>query len=176
MRAVCGVIVAGADVAVGDQLGVLAPHDLAELGVRLELDEPIDDMHAGVFEIARPADVGGLVEARLELDHGRDRLAGLDRLLQRLHDRAVARGAVERPLDGHDVGIGHRLTQELHHHVEALVGMVDDDVLLADGREAIAVEFADTLRKARIVGLEDEVRPVGDDELRDVGEAQQARP
>ncbi len=76
------VIVARADVAVGDQLGVLAPHDLAELGVRLELDEAIDDVHARLFEIARPADVGRLVEARFELDHGRHRLAGLDRLLQ----------------------------------------------------------------------------------------------
>ncbi len=49
--------------------------------------------------------------------------------------------------------IRHRLTQELHHHVEALVGVVDDDVLLADGGEAIAVEFADALREARVIGL-----------------------
>ena len=78
------VVVAGADVAVGGELAALAPHDQAELGVRLELDEAVDHLHAGAFQVARPADVGRLVEARLELDHGGDRLAGLGGLLQRL--------------------------------------------------------------------------------------------
>ncbi len=38
------------------------------LGVRLEVDEAIDHLHARALEIARPADVGLLVEACLELD------------------------------------------------------------------------------------------------------------
>ena len=134
------VIVAGADMAVGDELAALAPHDQAELGVGLELDEAVDHLHAGAFQIARPFDVGLLVEAGLELDHGGDRLAGLDRVLQRLDDRRGLARAVERPLDRHDVGIGGRLLQELQHHVEGLVGVMDDDVLLADGGEAIAVD------------------------------------
>ena len=72
----------------------------------------------------------------------------------------VRRGAVERLLDGDDVGIARRLLQELHHHVEQFVGVVDDEVLLADGREAVAAVVADALGKARIVGHEFEVRPV----------------
>ena len=99
-------IVAGADVAVGDELAALAPHDQAELGVGLELDEAIHHLHAGAFQIARPVDVGLLVEAGLELDHGGDRLAGFGRVLQRLDDRRCLAGAVERPLDGHHVGVG----------------------------------------------------------------------
>ncbi len=47
-----------------------------------------------------------------------------------------------------DVRIGDRLAQELQHDVEALVGVMDDDVLLADGGEAIAVDLADALGKA----------------------------
>ena len=91
-----------------------------------------------------------------------------------LHDRAVARGSIERPLDGHDVRVGDRLAQVLHDDVEALVGVVDDDVLLADGGEAVAVEFADALGKADVEGLEFQIRPVGHDELGGVGQPEQA--
>ena len=48
--------------------------------------------------------------------------------------------------------------------------MVDDDVLLADGGEAVAVELADALGEADVEGLEDEIGALGDDELRGVGE------
>ena len=139
------VVVAGADMAIGDELAPLAPHDLAELGVGLELDEAVDHLDARAFEIARPFDVGLLVEAGLQLDHDGDRLAGLGRVLQRLDDRRALRCAVERPFDRHDVGIGGRLFQELQHDVERLVRVMDDDVLLADGGEAIALMLADAL-------------------------------
>ncbi len=167
------VIVAGADVAVGGELRALATNDQAELGVGLQFDEAIDDVHAGAFEVARPADVGRLVEAGLQLHDRRDRFAGLDRLLQGLHDRAVARRAIERPLDGHDVGIGHRLAQVLHHDVEALVGVMDDDVLLADRGEAVAIEFADALGEADVERLELQLGPVGRNKLRGIGEGEQ---
>jgi hypothetical protein len=51
--------------------------------VGLQLDEAVDDLHAGALQVARPADIGLLVEARLELDQRGDRLAGLGRLDQR---------------------------------------------------------------------------------------------
>jgi hypothetical protein len=39
--------------------------------VGLQLDEAEDDLHAGALQVARPADVGLLVEAGLELDQRR---------------------------------------------------------------------------------------------------------
>ena len=102
-----------------------------------------------------------------------DGLAGLRRLDQRAGDRAVAAGAVERLLDGDHVRVARRLAQELHHHVEAFVGVVDDDVLGADRREAVAAEIEDALGEARRVGREQQVRPVVHDELRQVGHAEQ---
>ena len=147
-------VVAGPEVAVGHELPLLAPHHLAHLGVRLELDEAEDHLRAGALEVARPADVGLFVEPRLELDQRGDRLAGLRREHQRLDDRAVARGAVERLLDGDDVGVARRLHQELRDDVEALERVVDEDVLLPDRREAIAVEVADALGIARMIGRE----------------------
>ena len=38
-----------------------------------------------------------------------------------------------------------RLAQQLHDNVKGFVGVVNDDVLLADGGKAVAVEFADAL-------------------------------
>jgi hypothetical protein len=72
---------------VGDERSALAAHHQRQLGVGLQLDEAEDHLHAGALEVARPADVGLLVEARLQLDQRGDRLAGLRRLDQRLDDR-----------------------------------------------------------------------------------------
>ncbi len=168
------VIVAGPHVTIGDELAPLTPHDEAELGVRLELEKAVDHLDASAFEIARPFDVGLLVEAGLQLDHDRHRLAGLGRVFQRLDDRRALARAVERPFDRHDVGIGGRLLQELEHDVEGLVRVVDHDVLLADGGEAVPMMLADALRETADEGQEFEVRPVGDDQLIGVGQPNQA--
>ena len=52
--------------------------------------------------------------------------------------------------------------------------MVDDDVLLPDGGEAVAAMLADAFREARRVRLELQVRPVDADELRDGVDAEHA--
>ena len=67
-----------------------------------------------------------------------------------------------------------RLGDELHHDVEGFVGVVDHEVLLADGREAIAGIVAHALGEARVVGLESQVRPVDADDLAEVVQRQQA--
>ena len=51
---------------------------------------------------------------------------------------------------------------------------MDDDVLLADGGKAVAVELADALGEADVERLEHEIAALGDDELRRVGEPQHA--
>jgi hypothetical protein len=56
-------------------------------------------------------------------------------------------GAVERLLDRDHVRILRRLAQEFDHHFEALVRVVDDDVLVLDRREAVAAMLADALGK-----------------------------
>src|ERR1700722_7178223 len=122
-------IIARADMAIGHQRSALPPHDHRELGVGLQFDEAEHDLRARAFEIARPADVRFLVEARLEFDERGHRLAGLGRLDQRANDRTVRRGAIERLLDRHDIGIARRLGEELHDDIERFVGVMDDEVL-----------------------------------------------
>ena len=82
-------IVARADVAVTDELALLAPHHLAELGVGLEFDEPKHDLRTRTLKIASPTNVRLFIKARLEFDQTCDRLAGFGRHDQSLDDRAV---------------------------------------------------------------------------------------
>ena len=84
------VVVAGAEMDVGAEPSRLAAHHQRDLGVGLELDEAVDHLDAGALQVARPLDVGFLVEARLELDQRGDGLAGLGRLDQGRDDRAVS--------------------------------------------------------------------------------------
>ena len=140
----------------------------------LELDETEHHLRAGPFKVARPLDVGFLVETGLELDQRHHRLAGLRGLGESRNDGAVARGAVERLLDRHHVRIGGGLADELHHHVERLVRVVDDQILLADGGEAVAAVIADALGKAGVVGLELQVRPLVENEQPGVGVTDEA--
>ena len=151
-----------------------AAHDEADLGVGFQLREPVHHLHAGGFQGAGEADIGFLIEAGAQFHHGGDGLAGLGGLDQGLDDRAVAAGAVEGLLDRHHGGVLGGLAEELHHDVEALERVVDDDVLGADGGEAITGEIADAFGEARGVGREEQVWPVVHDQLVDVGQAEDA--
>ena len=95
------------------------------------------------------ADVGLLVEARLEFHHHGDLLAVVGRLQQRVHDGAVRGGAVQGHLDPKHLGVRGRLAQQaLHRGGEGLVGVlqqdrsgIPDDVKdIAPGLELVVVE------------------------------------
>src|SRR5438093_622607 len=87
------------------QPGALAPDNQRRLRVRLEPDQTVDHMRAGALELARPDDVGLLVEAGLDLDQDDDLLASFGRTHQRLDERRVAGCPVERLLDRQDVRV-----------------------------------------------------------------------
>ena len=104
--------------------------------MRLEPDEPVDDVHARLLQLARPPDVGLLVEPRLDLHQRHDLLARRGRVDQRVDDGGVARGAVERLLDREHVRVGGGLLDEpLHARGERVVGVVDEHVALAQRGE-----------------------------------------
>ena len=91
-----GIVVAGAEVGVaaGDAVFVMADEE-SELAVGFEPEDAVKDLDAGVFEVARPADVGSFVEAGHEFDDYGDLLIpvlrGVD---ERLEDGRVAAGAI----------------------------------------------------------------------------------
>ena len=131
------VVVARGEVDVAADAVVLAAHDQRDLAVGLEADHAVDDVDAGLLERAGLDDVVLLVEPGLQLDEGRDLLAVLGRAGQGGDDRVVVGRAVERLLDRQDVRVVGRLLDELDDRAERLVGVMDEDVLLADRGEDV---------------------------------------
>ena len=147
----------------------LAAHHHRHLGVGLPVNEAVDHLDPGAFKLRDPQQVLLLIEARLEFDHGGDRFASLSRRNQRCDHRRLLARAVKRLLDCDAIRIGSGLAQEIDHHLEAFVGMVDDDILLANGGKAIAVVLENAFGIARAVGFELEVGPVLLDDRRQPG-------
>ena len=140
----------------------------------LQLQKAVDDLYAGPLEIARPADVRLLVETRFQLDQRCHRLACFGRGRELAHNWAVLTCAIKRLLDRYDRGIARRLPHELNNDIEAFVRMVDNDVFLPDRRKAIPAEIPDSLWKARIVGRENKIGALVDDQLLGVVETENA--
>ena len=133
------VVVARAEVHVAADALAFAAHDEHDLGVRLEADEPVHHVHALALEGLGPADVALFVEARLELEEDGHLLAVGGGLHQRVDDRRVATHAVERRLDGQHVGVVGGGAHEVDDRVERVVGVVQQDVAVADGGEDVGV-------------------------------------
>ena len=61
-------------IAADGAVGFLARNQ-RQLAVRLQSHQSVEDLHPRIFQLARPLDVGGLVEARFHLHHHRHFLA-----------------------------------------------------------------------------------------------------
>ena len=127
-----GVVVAGAEVAVaaGDAVFV-ATNEESKFAMSLESHDAVEDLHAGVFHAARPANVGGFVEAGHELDDEGGFLGG-GSFNERREDGRVLAGAIERLLHADDGGVFRALLDEVDYRIVGVVGMVEKDVVLAE--------------------------------------------
>ena len=95
-----GVVIARSEVSVAAGHAVIvSTHQQRQFAMSLQADQAVEHLHPGIFQIARPADVGSLVEARLQFHHRRHflRLRCSD---QGGNDQGMLVGAVERLLDG----------------------------------------------------------------------------
>ena len=92
--------------AVAAQAILLLAHHFDEFAVRLQTDDAVHHVHAGTFKLAGPVDVGILVESGLDLDQSQHLLAGMGCVDQRVDDRRVGAGTVQRLLDGQHPRVG----------------------------------------------------------------------
>src|SRR6185295_11965708 len=100
----------------------LAADDEGDLAMRLQADEAEDDVDARFLQLAGPEDVAFLVEPSLQLDDGGHLLAAVGGEGERLDDRRIGAGAIERLLDGqYAVVLGGGL-DEIGDVAERLVG------------------------------------------------------
>ncbi len=156
---VAGVIVTGAQVHVAFQVLLFAAQDQHHLGVGLEADHAVDHHGTGLLQAAGQLQVGFLVKARPQLDHHGHFLAVTGGIDQRVDDLGVGPGAVQRLLDRQHVRVLRGLTQQVDHRAEGLVGMLQQDVLLADRLEQV-VGARQHAREARTEGRKLQLRVV----------------
>ncbi len=173
------VVVAGADVRVTAQGVTLLPDHQRQLAVRLQPDQAVDHVAAGLLQLAGPLDVGLLVEARLDLDQDQHLLAGLRRVDQRVDDRRVPGGPVQRLLDRQHVRVGGGLLQEgLHRGGEAVERVVQQHVPLAHRGEDVRLrgrlDIGQAARGARHELRVVQLRPVQPGDAEQPGQVQRA--
>ena len=82
-------IVAGAGVHIATQPIVILAHHEQHLAVRLQSEYSVTDVDPHALELLSEGDVGGLIEARLQLHHHRHLLAVADSLLEVLDDPRI---------------------------------------------------------------------------------------
>ena len=167
-------VVAGAEVGIGAQFSAFAPDHQRHLGMSLQLDETVYHLNAGPLHLARPADVRRFVETRPEFHHRGDQLPGFGGGDQRFHDRRILRCAVQSLLYRHHRGVGGCAAQELHHHVKALVRVLNHEVLGANGGQDVAAVFPHPLGVAHVQGFVLQVASLVGNDLLDVRQAQHA--
>jgi hypothetical protein len=142
--------------------------------VRFQTGDAENHLGANRFQATRQPDVGLLIEARPQLNHGCHRLAGFGGFDESLHDGRVMGRSIQRLLDRDDLRVLRRLTQKLHDHVEAFERVVHDEVLGADRREAVAMKIAYAFGRAWCIGREQQVGHVVNDKLFHVDDALKA--
>ena len=130
-------------------------------------------MRARPFQPPRLADVRRFVKARLQLDQRCHRFARLCRLAQRLDNRAVAAGAIERLLDRKNIGVARRLLQKADHHIEGLVRVMQQHVLLPDCGKHVAVMVLHPFRHARRERRPQQIAAAVQHQFLQIGNAQQ---
>ena len=121
-------VVAGPDVRVPAQPVVVLSHHQNDLAVGLQPEHPVGHMDSVGRQLTCPLDVGGFVEACLQLDHHGHLFALASRVLQMVDDAASRRHPVEGHLDGTHLRVPGRLAEEAKHRcVECLVRVVQQD-------------------------------------------------
>ena len=136
-------------------------------------------MHAGAFELAGPRDVGVLVETSLDFHQSQHLLAGMSGVDQGVDDRRVGAGAVQGLLDGQHLRVRGGLRKEgLHGSGEGVIGVMQQDVALADGGENIlcagGLDLGDLTVRGRHERTVLQVRAVHAAELKEHGQVQRA--
>ena len=133
------VVVPGTKVHVAPDPVLLATHHHAELRMHLETDDPVHDVDAFPLQRPGPPDIVLLIEPGLELDQGSHGLAVLAGLHERIDNRGVGTDPVEGDLDREHVRVMGSLPDKVDDRREAVVGLVEQDVVVPDRGKDIAV-------------------------------------
>lgn len=87
-------IIARAEVQVGEEVIFLSANDEEDFAVGFESDETIDDVNAGLLHFSGPRDIVGLIEAGFEFDQNSDLFLVMGGGDESVEDGGIAAGTV----------------------------------------------------------------------------------
>ncbi len=111
--------------------------------MRLQPREAIRNLHARIFQAARPVNVRHFIEARLEFDDDSDFFfsSGIE---QRFRDRRIRIRAIQRLLHRQNARIAAGRIEKIHDGVVRLVRMMDENILVTQSFKHRIGVVADT--------------------------------
>ena len=133
-----GVIVAGAHVDVAANALLFLTHHHRQLGMNLQPQQPIDNMHPGALHRLGPDDIVLLIEAGLQFHDRRHLLTLLAGVNERLHNGRVAANAVESLLNRQHMRVFGGSLDKVNYRREGVVGVMQQHIALTDRVKNIA--------------------------------------
>ena len=144
------VVVAGGQMHITADSVFLPANDKRDLAVGLQAYQAVNDMAAALFKHFRPLDIVLLVKSGLQFYQGRHLLPVLRRLRQRRDDRGMSGDAVEGNLDREHLRICRSHPDQIHNRIESFIGMMEENIFFADGREEILILLQIHQRRYRL--------------------------
>ncbi|MNE67182.1 hypothetical protein D3C80_1627750 [compost metagenome] len=118
-----------------------------------EADQTINNVAAGLLELACPGDVPLFVKPGFQLDNNCDLFAGFSGIGESSDQRRVAAYPVECHFDRHDMLILGGLGDEVGHCIKGFVWMIDEHIAFTEYLEEVLIllEFRRILRFNRSI-------------------------
>jgi hypothetical protein len=129
------VIIARSQVQVGEEVIFFPAYDKEDFAVCFESHEAIDDVNSCLLHFSGPRDVVGFIEASFQFDKNRNLFFVVGGGNEGVEDGGITARSVKGHFDGEDLRVGGGLFQEGDDRLETFVGVVQEDVVLADGLE-----------------------------------------
>ena len=138
IRASCPrMIIASAEMDVVPQAIAVPPDNEERLAMRLQSDDAINDVGAGFLERARPLNIDRFIETRAQFHDRGDLFARVRRFDERFHNRRITARPIQGHLECEHLRIARRGLDQFYDRIETFVGMMEQDVLLAQHFEDI---------------------------------------
>ena len=103
-----------------------AAYHQTRLAMRFQPNQPINDMHARVFQRTRPLNVALLIKPRLEFNENGHLFAVFAGAHESVDDRGVRANTVKGLLDGQHGRVRGGRVHKIHHMAKRIIRVVEE--------------------------------------------------
>jgi len=129
-------IVSCTEVQIGLEMALFPTDDEEDFAVCFQADQSVDDVDAGLLHFAGPGDVIGFIEAGFQFNEDRYLFFVPGGGNESVEEGRIPASSIEGHLDCEDLRIDGSLFEKRDDGLKTFVGMMQEDVVLADCLEA----------------------------------------